>query len=307
MKTYSACFIMSLLFFTKANAQDIVKLNDYLITKVSINRQTEILSVNEDINNERYTIEATNDLRTKLSANYKFLGFGFGFSPPQSDRKSKFLEAKLNLFLSKWVLGADFSRIKGFYAQNIDLQNPDRDFPDLKSTSYRFSAGYLLNDRFSYKHLFQLNEWQRESSGSFIPSFTYRYNRISDFIDGDKVVQHNSDFTLSPAYYYTWCVDQNWFVTPAISPKFGMRFSKDDTNKETYFTRGFNFRLQFGFTNERVAAGATFTFESNNINYRSTRSTINDRNHAQLYFAYRFNAPKFLQRTVESIERKFGL
>ncbi|WP_157841070.1 DUF4421 family protein [Neotamlana nanhaiensis] len=282
-------------------------MSEYLITNVSINTQSELLSVIDDDNNQRYSIEAANNLRTKLSANYKFLGLGFGFSPHTSNRKSKFLEARVNVFLKQWILGANFSRIKGFYAQNDYLQNVQTDFPDLKSTRYTLSTSYNFNDKFSLKHLIQKNEWQRTSAGSFVPSFTISYNRIFDLVDNEKYKQHNYDFSILPTYHYTWCIDNNWFIAPSVTPKAGVRFSSNSKAKNTFFTRGFNFRLQFGITTERVAVGAIFNFESNNINYKSVRRTINDRNHGQLYFAYRFDAPKFLERTVEGIERKLGI
>jgi len=309
--------LILLLFCSLLQAQStgdsgIISFKDKLLLRANINTQSESFSIID--NEERFTIEALNSFRLQLSANYKFVGLSIGFSPKSknSDFKSKFFESQLQFFIKQqWIQTFNFSRVQGFYQENVQTLDIEAQFPNLKSTSITGQTAYVYNRNFSLKHLSHQNEWQQYSAGSFIPSLKYGLNRISDIVDNEKFIQNNFDITLAPAYYYTWCLQSNWFVSPNISPALGIRFTKDKTptseTNETYFTKALSVGLQFGYTSTRFSAGATFNFNSNSINNRLERELTNDKNYANIYFAYRLDPPKFLERSVRKIEEKFGL
>jgi hypothetical protein len=290
----------------------IVSFKDKLLLRANINTQSESFSIID--NEERYTIEALNSFRLQLSANYKFVGLSIGFSPKSknSDFKSKFFESQLQFFIKKqWIQTFNYSKVEGFYLENVQTLDIEEQFPNLKTTSWTGQTYYVYNKNYSLKHLSHQNEWHHFSSGSFVPSLKYGLNRISDTVDNEKYIQNNIDITLAPAYYYTWCLQKNWFVSPNVSPALGIRFSKDKTAttevSNTYFTKALSVGLQFGYTSNKISAGATFNFNSNNINGSNTRELTNDKNYANLYFAYRINPPGFLERAVDKIEDKFNL
>ena len=297
---------------TAQKSSGIISFEDQLLLKANIDTQSETFSIVD--NNERFTIEALNSFKLQLSANYKFLGFSVAFSPVSrnSEFRSKFLETQLQFFIKKhWIQSFNYRRVQGFYVENVSTDAIEKQFPNLKTTSYTGATSYVFNENFSLKHLTSQNEWQQYSAGSFIPILTYGFNRVSDVFEGQKFIQNNLDFTLSQAYYYTWCLQNNWFVTPHIAPEIGVRFSTDKIDdietKETLFKRALNLGLQFGYTSDLISAGATFNFSSSNINNRSPRNLTNDQNFANLYFAYRLDPPKILEKTVSTIEEKLGL
>lgn len=290
----------------------IVSFKDKLLLRANINTQSESFSIVD--NEDRFTIEALNSFRLQLSANYKFVGLSIGFSPKSrnSDFKSKFFESQLQFFIKKqWIQTFNYSKVEGFYSENVQNLDIEDQFPNLKTTSITGKTAYIHNPNFSLKHLSHHNEWQQYSAGSFIPSLTYGLNRITDVVDNENYTQNNFDVTLAPAYYYTWCLERNWFVSPNISPALGIRFSKDKTAttevSNTYFTKALSVGLQFGYTSNKISTGATFNFNSNSINGSTTRELTNDKNYANLYFAYRLDPPKFLEKTVGKIEEKLGL
>ncbi|WGD34133.1 DUF4421 family protein [Olleya sp. YS] len=287
----------------------IISFREKLLVKSNINTQNESFSIQD--NDQSVLVNANNTYRLEVAANYKFLGLKVGFSPSSkdSDFKSKFLNYQLNIFLDQWIQSVEYRKVQGFYQDNN--LNALAQFPQLKTTSWTGTTSYILNNNFSLKHLLHLTEWQRETAGSFVPSLNYGFNRLSNTINNQKIAENSFDISIAPAYYYTWAFKDHWFISSSISPALGLRFSNektnDTTNKNTFVTRALDITFQFGYTSETISAGASFNFDSNAINKKNTQSMVNDKSYASLYFGYRFNPPKFLKQTVETIENKIGL
>ncbi|MEM5539727.1 DUF4421 family protein [Olleya sp. AS48] len=287
----------------------VLSFRENLLLKSNINTQNESFSIQN--NNQSILVNANNTYRLEVGANYKFLGLKIGFSPSSrsSDFKSKFLNSQLNIFIKQWIQSFEYRKVKGFYQENNAQLLAQ--FPDLKTTSWLGTTSYVLNDNFSLKHLTHLNEWQRETAGSFVPTLKYGFNRLSNIIDYQKVAENSFDLSFAPAYYYTWAFKDHWFISSSIAPAVGVRFTTEKLNtainKDTFISRALDLTLQFGYTSETISAGASFNFDSNAINKDLTQSMVNDKSYASLYFGYRFTPPNFLKRTVEQIESTIGL
>lgn len=287
----------------------VLSFRENLLVKSNINTQNESFSIQN--NNQSILVNANNTYRLEVGANYKFLGLKIGFSPSSrsSDFKSKFLNSQLNIFLKQWIQSFEYRKVQGFYQDNNAQLLAQ--FPDLKTTSWLGTTSYVLNNNFSLKHLTHLNEWQRETAGSFVPTLKYGFNRLSNSIDYQKVAENSFDVSFAPAYYYTWAFKEHWFISSSIAPALGVRFTTEKlnniTNKDTFISRALDLTLQFGYTSETISAGASFNFDSNAINKDLTQSMVNDKSYASLYFGYRFTPPNFLRRTVEQIESTLGL
>ncbi len=302
--------LFSLLFVSIASSQNgVISFRENLLLKSNINTQNESFSIQN--NNQSVLVNANNTYRLEVAANYKFLGLKIGFSPSSrtSDFKSKFLNYQLNIFLKQWIQSIEYRKVQGFYQENnAELL---AQFPNLKTTSWMGTTSYVLNNNFSLKHLTHLNEWQRETAGSFVPTLTYGFNRLSNTINNQKVAENSFDLSFAPAYNYTWAFKNHWFISSSISPALGVRFTteklNETTNKDTFVTRALGLTLQFGYTSETISAGASFNFDSNAINKNLTQSMVNDKSYASLYFGYRFTPPNFLKHTVESIEDRLKL
>jgi len=287
----------------------VLSFRENLLLKSNINTQNESFSIQN--NNQSILVNANNTYRLEVGANYKFLGLKIGFSPSSrsSDFKSKFLNSQLNIFIKQWIQSFEYRKVKGFYQENNAQLLAQ--FPDLKTTSWLGTTSYVLNDNFSLKHLTHLNEWQRETAGSFVPTLKYGFNRLSNIIDYQKIAENSFDLSFAPAYYYTWAFKDHWFISSSIAPAVGVRFTTEKLNtainKDTFISRALDLTLQFGYTSETISAGASFNFDSNAINKDLTQSMVNDKSYASLYFGYRFTPPNFLKRTVEQIESTIGL
>jgi hypothetical protein len=287
----------------------VLSFRENLLLKSNINTQNESFSIQN--NNQSILVNANNTYRLEVGANYKFLGLKIGFSPSSrsSDFKSKFLNSQLNIFIKQWIQSFEYRKVKGFYQENNAQLLAQ--FPDLKTTSWLGTTSYVLNDNFSLKHLTHLNEWQRETAGSFVPTLKYGFNRLSNIIDYQKVAENSFDLSFAPAYYYTWAFKDHWFISSSIAPAVGVRFTTEKLNtaiyKDSFISRALDLTLQFGYTSETISAGASFNFDSNAINKDLTQSMVNDKSYASLYFGYRFTPPNFLKRTVEQIESTIGL
>ncbi|WP_292946627.1 DUF4421 family protein [Olleya sp. UBA1516] len=287
----------------------VLSFRENLLLKSNINTQNESFSIQN--NNQSILVNANNTYRLEVGANYKFLGLKIGFSPSSrsSDFKSKFLNSQLNIFIKQWIQSFEYRKVKGFYQENNAQLLAQ--FPDLKTTSWLGTTSYVLNDNFSLKHLTHLNEWQRETAGSLVPTLKYGFNRLSNIIDYQKVAENSFDLSFAPAYYYTWAFKDHWFISSSIAPAVGVRFTTEKLNtainKDTFISRALDLTLQFGYTSETISAGASFNFDSNAINKDLTQSMVNDKSYASLYFGYRFTPPNFLKRTVEQIESTIGL
>ncbi len=293
-------------------SSNMVSFKDNLLLKANINTQSESFSIIDG--KDRYTIEALNSFRIQVGANYKFLGLSLAFSPVSSNAKfkSKFFEAQLRFFIKKqWIQSFKYSNAKGFYEENVGTNSVAQQFPNLQTQTISGASAYVFNTDFSLNHLENQNEWQQYSAGSFIPSLKYGLNTVSDKTDLGTISQKNINISLAASYYYTWCISENWFVSPNISPELGLRFTDNESptenNSVTSLTKALNVGLQFGFTNPIISAGAKFSFNSNNISNSSSTNLTNDKNFTSLYFAYRLDPPQFLEKTVDSIENTLGM
>ncbi|AUC75945.1 DUF4421 family protein [Olleya sp. Bg11-27] len=303
--------LFSIFFITLANSQNsVLSFREKLLLKSNINTQSESFSIQND--EQSVLVNANNTYRLEVAANYKFLGLKVGFSPSSqnSNFKSKFVNYQLNIFIKQWIQSIEYRKVQGFYQENNALLLAQ--FPKLKTTSWMGTTSYVLNDNFSLKHLTHLNEWQRETAGSFVPTLKYGFNRLSNIIDNQKVAENSFDISIAPAYYYTWAFKEHWFISSSIAPAIGVRFTtekRDDVSytKNTFVTRALDLTLQFGYTSETISAGASFNFDSNAVNKKLTQSVVTDKSYASLYFGYRFTAPSFLKRTAKSIEDRLNL
>ncbi|WP_299887408.1 DUF4421 family protein [uncultured Lacinutrix sp.] len=303
--------VYSSLYSQEKNSRSIVQFSDKLLIRANLIKQSESFLINDD--DESTIIEANNTYKIKLSGNYKFLGLSIGFSPNSgnSNFKSKFRNAQLRLFYNQWFQTIEYRKVQGFYQDDFNIGEPVAQFPHFKTTNWTGSTSYIFNPDFSLKHLLSFNEWQVISEGSFVPSINYGSNRLSDFVEDGKYEQNNFDIAITPSYFYTWVIKERWFISSSIAPALGVRFSKEKISgietEDTFITKALNLSLQFGYTSNDISAGAKFNFDSNAAKENVERNFVNDKSYASIYFGYRFNPPRFIERTADWIEDKIGL
>jgi len=193
---------------------------------------------------------------------------------------------------------------KDFAPNWIEGSNPYIQFNNLFSKVYGMSTSYVFNPNFSYRNIVYQNEWQKISSGSLIGSLYYDYN-IFDLNEVD-VINREKFFNvrLAPAYYYTFVLHDNWFLSANLSPSLGLRFSKTESGVEdnleiennTYITRRLGGGINLGYSSKRIIYGLNISFSADWYNEDNVSTTENDQFYGLLYFGYRFDPPKALDK-----------
>lgn len=295
--------------------------NESIITKVSLNTQSNLLSI---VNNQEitYRLSTNNIYRLNFSVDYDFLGISFGFAPsfiPENNDDDKrgsssFRDINFRFLFKRWIQTLQYKKESGFYAENTkDLmadwnQNTDPyiTFPDLQTTLWEGTTSYLFNENFSLKNSVNNHEWQRKSAGSFIPTLRYNYSSIDSNFEVFEKHNKTLQFYLTPNYYYTWVIKNNWFVTGALGGSFGLRFALDSSleKTDTYIPFLLNGSIQSGYNSNNLTFGVNLFAHSVHHNYFEQDNIVNDHFYLNFYFGYRFKASKKIENFFKKIKQK---
>lgn len=297
-----------------------------ILIRTNLSTQTDAQTL-EDKKGDNLNLETNNSYKLFLSVDYKFIGFSYGFYPQfiggnndeEEKGKSKFSEYNLRFFLGKWLQTVDYSKIKGYYVGNTQDFLPGWEsgdayiqFPDLKIVKYGMSTSYIFNSNFSLKSITSFTEWQKESAGSFIPTLIYDYKRISleTLVLNSK--QSEYDISLGAGYFYNFIIHKRFYIAPNLTAAFGAKFINSKTDEfgiqkeeqNNYFLTSFNSGLKMGYNSDRILFGLSLNFDTSFYNESKYQIVSNDGSFGLLYFGYRFDAPKFISKTVNKINDK---
>jgi len=311
----------SIAFQTQVHAQEndsipIISYVDKLAYSIDISTDIDEFIVNRpDAGNFR--LIGNNEVKLTLRMNYKFLNLSYGFSPeflPGNDDddlkgSSSFREYKINLFPARFVQNLFFRRMKGFYVENTEDflplfeegSNPYLQFPDLKTIVWGGYTGYVLNKNFSLRSLLNRQEWQLESSGSFVPALRYDFTKLTnDFGFGSYGKEDQVDLRADLGYYYNWVVSPKVNIAPYIRAGIGPKISKYTldgvVDKNTYFVTDYGGGLQLGYNTDKLFLGFRGNFRGYTYKDEDDSKISNNLWHGLFYIGYRFEAPEKLKK-----------
>ena len=296
---------------------------DKLIIKANLDTRTNSYIINYSDANSDFTISTNTNLRMFLSLDYEFIGASIGFAPSfftdnkddDIKGKSSYTDFQFRFFLGQWVQGLHYSEVEGFYVENtgdfvpgwMEGEDPYIQFPNLKRSSYGMTTSYVFNKRFSYRNITYQTEWQKKSAGSFVPTLHYNFNRLSFSTEDLSSTEDFYNIRLSLAYYYTFVINEHWFIAPFISPSLGIRFSHSEStdngittsSNDTYFMQNLDGGLQLGYSSKRVIFGLNanshvFWHQEDHVTAVTENSF-----YGLVYFGYRFDAPRFVKNTFD--------
>jgi hypothetical protein len=327
--------IFTLFFVAFCNAQESEYVEDFshkINAKLGIDTKTFSYKVNNSSINEKYDLKPNESVRLAASVHYRFIGVTIGFTPNflnnNEDEKLKgesdINSIQLRLFIKRFIQEFEYSKIEGFYVENTAdfdanwIKNTDP-FIQLKSLNVKRFGGktsFVWNKNFSFKALLMQNQKQIKSTGSFVPSISYFYSELNnpnnEFISLDET---NFDLNIAGGYIHNFVfgASKNFFASLGLSPGFGLKFAKNiqedefgiqKQNKETYTNFVFEGRLNLGYNSDKIFTGMQFNV--NGVTYNKNQETkVEDSNaYFQLYFGYRFGAPKMLERLFDKIHKK---
>ena len=309
----------------KALSDDYIQREDTLINfKFSFyNLDQEFKVYNEDMS---IFLQPNFTLKTRFFINYRFISAAIAFAPKfipgnrDSDIRgqTKSFTFNLNFFLKHWVQEFQFNRTKGFYLSNTaNFESPDWEegkdpyiqFPDLKLIVFRGATSYLSNSNFSLKAIRTHTEIQKKSAGSFMPSLIYSFYSFNNVADQTNSHQssNNYEVLLATWYMHTFVIHKNWYVSGGFSPSVGYSFTKvrtyfgEDYRTDLYSEPIFrlNEQLNVGTNIKRFFTGVQF-FASQTKEKQGNNGTKQNNYYTtfQVFAGYRFNAPKFLKKTI---------
>jgi hypothetical protein len=288
--------------------------------------------------NERFSIDAGPTITNiypngisnlKFSFNYRFLSFGINFIPKFiSSNDDDLIKGKttgmglnFGLNFTHWVQSISYTRTTGYYLENTsDFDqgwqegDPYIQFPNLHYRSFQGVTGYNFNQEFSTKALLTGTERQLKSAGTFFPTLLYRYYIVDN---RDEITQNNStqksnnfEIIVNAGYYYTYVLNEKFYVSGGASAGYGLLSSKvftrtiDDTITSKQNNGVFKWDAQgaLGYNGERFFSGFFLTAENRRFKQQNT-SVINAdwRVYMQVHVGYRLFAPKKLRDAVDSV------
>ena len=292
---------------------------------ITLNTNSEIDYYTVGGNDFFYDIRPNISVSNKLSFSYRFISFGIGFTPKfypgnnddNLQGHTKAFSLGFNLSKKHFLQEIKYSKVKGFYLHNTDDtdsnwvkgKDPYIQFPDLEVKTIRGVTGYKFNPNFSINAISSQSEKQLKSCGSVISFLRYDYYNIDN-----KTNQRSNNFTttLTLGYMYSLVLGSKFYITAGGFPGGGINYYKVFTKMNGQETESSNTRGAFrlsgksgvGFDNDRLFAGADFSFthESHKQKDSSVTSQLN-RAYFQFFFGYRFNAPRFLKKETDKVEK----
>ena len=277
---------------------NIVILDTLIALKCEINNDVKFFDL--ESHNTHYDIRPNNKTALKLAASYRDLSLSLQFSPRflannnDSDLKGK--SRKLNLGIAfnwgDWVHDLNYFHTKGYFLNNsrsfIQAPNTFIKFPDMVYKGIEGYSGFKFNRNFSLKAINTLSERQKRNAGSFLPAIYYSYYVLDNvaFPENNTLQKSNNlELAISPGYYHTLILQNNYYFSIGLKPAMGLVTSKLKTSNESGTTKDrdfsplfrFDTQLAFGYNGDKFFAGVDLVTSSSSYkrNLSSSKTTKN--------------------------------
>jgi len=325
--------IFTLFFAVFCNAQENGYTYDFsgkINVKLGLDTNSFSYKVSNSTDSSFYELKPNESVRTTASLQYKFIGLTVGFSPKfLNNNEDEVLKGEsdintiqLRLFIKQFIQEFNYYKIGGFYIENtgdfIDGWIKDQDsylkLGSLKLKRFGGKTAYVWNKNFSFKALLVQNEKQAKSAGSFVPSISYFYSELTSSNQSVIIInESNFDLNVNAGYIHNFVFGRNhdFFASLGLSPGFGLKFAKtieeDENNvliekSMTHPNFSLEGRLNLGYNSDTIFTGMQFNTFGVSYN-KSPENKVEDSNaYFQIYFGYRFGAPKMIERLFNKIK-----
>lgn len=319
-----------------ANGQDttdyIQDFSHKINTKVGLDTNIFSYKVINSNDNSSYTLKPNESVRLTASLQHRFIGLTVGYSPNflnnNSDEKLKgdsdINSIRLRLFIKRFIQEFEYYKIQGFYIENTadyvanweEDVDPYLQVSQLKMKRFGGKTSFVWNRNFSFKALVVQNQKQKKSAGSFIPSISYYYTELTNpennFVTADE---SNFDLNVNAGYIHNFVFgkEHRFYASLGLSPGFGLKFAKtieEDQNnmlvkkRETHPNFSFDGRLNLGYNSDTFFTGMQFNAFGVTYNKNPETKVEDSNTYFQLFFGYRFKAPKHVERFFNKIHKK---
>ncbi|KPH11838.1 DUF4421 family protein [Chryseobacterium sp. ERMR1:04] len=297
------------------------------------NIESYIFSEGDAKNAKQTILSINNKTKTSLSLDYRIISatisFAPRFIPGNNDNANKgnssYTDLRFRFFPKRFTQTLYYKRVKGFYIENMkDLlpewqegRDPYLQFPNLKIQSFGGSTSYTLNKNFSLNSIYTQGEWQKKSSGSWVPFLDYDRTTFSNVEDNQKSKEIQYNIGANMGYFYNWVIAKKVNISPYASLGFGGKFSsyrdslEDGTKgaKENtqYLAVKFTGGLHVGYNTDRFLFGGKMNFYADAYNEEKNSTVENNNIYGLLYIGYRFAPPKVVKRNYDKLQEKIPI
>ncbi|WP_431611281.1 DUF4421 family protein [Chryseobacterium sp. 'Rf worker isolate 10'] len=305
---------------------------DQVMIRVNLDTNIEsyVFTEGEGKNANKTILSINNKTKTSVSVDYRIISATLSFAPRFLDGnsddymkgKSSYTDFSFRFFPGRIIQNLYYKNVRGFYVENMkDLfpqweegRDPYLQFPDLRVQSFGGSTSYILNKNFSARTIYTQGEWQKKSSGSWVPFVDYDLTIFRNTIDGvkDKETQYNIGGNIG--YFYNWVIGTKVNISPYLAVGIGGKFSsyKDSQNggvKENaqYATIRMQGGLHVGFNTDHFLFGGKMNFNANSYDQKNNQTVENNNLYGLLYIGYRFAPPKVVKNTYDKIQKKIPI
>lgn len=293
------------------------------------NIESYIFSEGEDQNANKTVLAINNKTKTSLSIDYKFISATLSFTPrifndnnnDQLKGKSTYTDFTFRLFPNRFIQTLYYKNVKGFYIENMkdflpdwqEDKDPYIQFPNLRVQSFGGSTAYVLNKNFSAKSIYTQGEWQKKSSGSWVPFLDYDLTIFRNTIENEKSKELQYNIGGNIGYFYNWVIGKKVNIAPYLALGLGGKFAsyRDVENRGTkeniqYVTLRMEGGLHVGYNTDRFLFGGKMNFNADAYQ-KSNQTTENNNVYGLLYIGYRFAPPRVVKNTYDKIQKKIPI
>lgn len=323
---------MFVLLAIRVNAQrDTTNIKSYadqvmIRANLDTNLESFVFTEGEEGNQKQQIFSINNKTKVSLSIDYRIISATLSFAPKffsennDSDLKgnSSYTDFSIRFFPKRFIQTLYYKNVKGFYIENMkevfpawNEGDPHTQFPDLRVQSFGGSTSYMLNENFSARSVYTQGEWQKTSSGSWIPFLDYDLTIFRNKVEEQNLKETQYKIGANMGYFYNWILGKNVNIAPYLALGLGGKFSAyqnvqgDGTRTNAqYLTLRMEGGLHVGYNTDRFLFGGKMNFSA--YAYNQTRSQVVQNNsvYGLLYIGYRFAPPRVVEKTYDKIQKK---
>jgi len=304
------------------NKSTIITYQDAITFRVAVSDKFNAFKLRSKEDDLSAVIRPNQQINSTFSLQFRFIEIDIGYTPTfikfnnddDKNGKTNFFNLATRFYIKKWIQNLEFTKTKGFFIESKDFGFAKENniiFPDLKVLKIGGSSAYSFNPNFSFRSIFGQTEWQRKSSGSFVPTISYYYTQFKDDSNG---IDEYIDLVAGPSYFYNWTLTESLMVSGGIYG--GIGYSnvhssgfKDGTPNSTL--DGINYRteitLAIGYNTKKIFTGVMASFNSFYHNIETNFRIDDHQQFLEFHIGYRFDAPKKMVQIMDIVESKLGI
>jgi len=164
---------------------------DQVMIRVNLDTNIEsyVFTQGKEENAQQTVLSINNKTKTSVSIDYKIISATLSFAPKFFNGNdddalkgsSSYTDFSFRFFPKRFIQNVYYKNVRGFYIENMkdlfpnwqEAKDPHIQFPDLRVQSFGGTTSYILNKDFSARTIYTQGEWQRKSSGSWVPFLDY--------------------------------------------------------------------------------------------------------------------------------------